>query len=244
MPVIRLLDISFDAPAQNLALDEVLLDAVERGHAPDTLRFWESPISFVALGTVQALAQEVARTHCEEDGIPILRRCTAGGCVLQGPGCLNFSLALSIERVPEAKGLHPSYAYVLGRISDALTHRGVPVYREGICDLVLDTRKVSGNAQRRRRRAILHHGTLLYRPDLEGMERYLREPEKRPSYRGARTHREFVGALPLEPGALRAAVCEAFRVAGPPEAPTAGEWQATRELAQSKYHSQQWTHRR
>jgi lipoate-protein ligase A len=69
--------------------------------------------------------------------------------------------------------------------------------------LVVDGRKVSGNAQRRGRRALLHHGTLLYAFDPALAERYLREPRRRPPYRATRTHAEFMGNLPLSADALR-----------------------------------------
>ena len=37
----RLLDLSFEEPARNLALDEVLLNEAEEGRSGETLRFWE-----------------------------------------------------------------------------------------------------------------------------------------------------------------------------------------------------------
>ena len=70
----RLIHYSHSDPATNLALEESILDAVEQGHQPDTLRFWECPTRFVVLGTGQALAEEVHEDHCQADGVPILRR--------------------------------------------------------------------------------------------------------------------------------------------------------------------------
>ena len=107
----RLIDLSFDDPAQNLALDEALLDAAEEGRSGDTLRFWESPSTFVVLGTAQVFAIEVHEAACRRDGVPVLRRCSAGGCVLQGPGSLNYSLVLCLENAApallEARGQTP-----------------------------------------------------------------------------------------------------------------------------------------
>ncbi len=240
----RLIDVSLADPAENLALDEALLDAAEDGLSGPTLRFWESPIRFVVIGTGQAVARVAHLAHCRADSVPVLRRCTAGGCVLQGPGCLNYALAVPLDAWPELGRLHASYAIILGRIAAALAARGVPAQPAGISDLALDGCKISGNAQRRRRRAILHHGTLVYRPDYDGMDRYLLEPEDRPDYRGARSHRAFVRAVPLDPAALREALREAFGATGPPESPTPEESATAAALAQSKYRSPQWTHRR
>jgi len=240
----RLLDVSFEEPAKNLALDEVLLDRAEQGLGGDALRLWESSVPFVVVGTAQKLEREVMARACREDSVPTMRRCTAGGCVLQGPGCLNFSLVLTLAAHPEVRGLHPSYAYLLGRLAEVLGERGLDVRQQGICDLALNGKKVSGNAQRRRRNAILHHGTLLYRPDYEAMERYLAEPEQRPAYRGPRRHRDFVGALPLGPGELRQVACAAFFATESSETMTPEERQAVTVLAQEKYRSRAWTLRR
>ena len=240
----RLIDLSFDDPAENLALDEALLDAAESGLAGPTLRIWESPVRFVVIGTGQVLARVAHLTHCRADDVPVLRRCTAGGCVLQGPGCLNYALAIPLAAWPELGRLHASYALILARIAAALAARGVPAQPAGISDLALSGHKISVNAQRRRRRAILHHGTLLHQADYDGMDRYLLEPEDRPDYRGTRNHRAFVRAVPLGPAMLRAVLREAFAANSPPESPTSEESAAASALAQNKYRSAEWTHRR
>ena len=95
----RLLDCSFQEPAMNLALDEVLLNDAEEGHSPEVLRFWESPVPFVVLGLTQRLSEEVHEDACARDGIPILRRASGGGCVLQGKGCLNYALVLDQKKI-------------------------------------------------------------------------------------------------------------------------------------------------
>ncbi len=244
--MMRLLDISFDAPEMNLALDEVLLDSADHEQNPvSTLRFWESPVPFIVLGTGQVLAQEVYMEHCEQDGMPIRRRCSAGGCVLQGPGSLNYSLALVCDEYPEVRQLRASYCYILHKLSDAFMEFGLEVQHLGISDMVFGAKKVSGNAQRRRRRAILHHGTLLYQVDYHAMTRYLREPADRPEYRGCRTHQDFVTELPLDEIKLRKVVQSAFSVdtimASPP---TPSEINAAEQLAVEKYASLDWIHRR
>ena len=240
----RMIDLSFDAPEMNLALDEVLLDSAESGRGPSTLRFWESPRPFVVLGTGQALSEEAVEAHCVADGVPILRRCSAGGCVLQGPGSLNYALALRFDDYPEVRSLGASYRFILGRISEAFTAHGLAVRQEGISDLAMGGRKISGNAQRRRRRAILHHGTLLYQADGTAMARYLAEPEDRPDYRGSRGHGDFVAVLPLSADVIRAAIRTAFGLTEKGEMPTEEERNAAQTLAKEKYADDEWTRRR
>jgi lipoate-protein ligase A len=47
----KLLDLTLPTPAENLALDEALLDAAEAGELPDeVLRLWEFPQAVVVIG--------------------------------------------------------------------------------------------------------------------------------------------------------------------------------------------------
>lgn len=240
----RLIHHSSPDPAINLALEEVLLDEVEQGRQPDTLRFWECPTPFVVLGTGQVLAEEVHEAHCEADGVPILRRCSAGGCVLQGPGSFNYALFLTYERFPEVASLHASYRFILGKVCDALGTLGIVARHEGISDIAIEGRKVSGNAQRRRRRALLHHGTLLYQADPAALSRYILEPADRPDYRGARTHGDFVTTLPALPQSLAEALAGALGFTGPALSPSEAELGSARALAQEKYRAEAWIRRR
>ena len=73
----------------------------------------------------------------------------------------------------------------------------------GLADLALAGRKVSGNAQRRGRCGVLHHGTVLYDFDASLAERYLLEPPRQPDYRAGRSHQAFLGNLPLSGDVVR-----------------------------------------
>jgi lipoate-protein ligase A len=114
----------------------------------------------------------------------------------------------------------------------------------GISDLAIGDKKISGNAQRRRKRFILHHGTLLYAIDPELMERYLIEPSDRPQYRGGRTHRGFIKCLPLDAGAVRDVFHDAFGCDGAAERPSENELNAVRVLARERFSAAAWIHRR
>lgn len=240
----RWIDHGRAVPAENLALDEALLNRVEDGAEEEVLRFWESPDPFVVLGVSQRWAEHVCEEACLSDGVPALRRCSAGGCVLQGPGCLNFALVMRQDRLPDISSPRRSYRYILERVAAGLRARGLEAVHEGISDLALGGVKVSGNAQKRRRRAILHHGTLLYRLDPAGLTRYLLEPADRPPYRGARTHEQFVGVLQLPPAALKEAVRNVFGCCGEPEEPSAEALAEMARLVNEKYALDEWNRRR
>src|SRR5262244_4589795 len=128
-------------PRDNLAFDDTLLESRE-----EVIRFWESPVYFVVLGRSGRVEAEVDVSACDREGVPILRRSSGGGTVLQGPGCLNFTLVLSLKRRPELENVSQSYCVLLTRIANRLPGPGLTVAGS---DILLGGRKVSGNAQRR-----------------------------------------------------------------------------------------------
>jgi len=57
---------------------------------------------------------------------------------------------------------------------------------------MVGNRKAGGVALKRRRRALLLHGTILTEADIEVLARTLRHPSREPHYREGRTHEEFL----------------------------------------------------
>ena len=173
--------------------DRQLFQRVEDGAADYGWRLWENPAPTVVLGRFGRAAEEVFEAHCARDGVPVVRRISGGGAVVISAGCLNFSAVFSLEAFPELLNVARSFELILGGLASALAMEGLSV--GGGTDLVVAGRKVSGNAQRRGRRALIHHGTLLYDFDRALATRYLREPRRQPHYRMRRTHDDFIGSL-------------------------------------------------
>lgn len=238
----RLLEHSYDSPAENLALDEALLDEAEAGRGEETLRFWTSPAYFVVLGLSQAVDEHVLRDACEEDSVPILRRCSAGGCVLQGPGCLNYSLVLRTDRAG-CETIHSSYRTILGALAEAIGTLGLAAAPAGISDLAIAGRKISGSAQRRRRNFFLHHGTLLHGMDLKRCARYLREPADQPVYREQREHLSFITNIDTSEKPLVRSVSVVFHAQSKCEMDAVLHSYVAR-LIRDKYSRHEWSFRK
>jgi lipoate-protein ligase A len=200
-------------PDDEIALDTALFRALEANTGGESLRFWECPEPAVIVGASDRIDRQVHEEACIADGVPILRRISGGGAVVVGPGCLNYSLILSLDKRPELHSVTESYRLILGPIIEALNLPGLVI--GGTSDIVLEDRKVSGNSQRRGRHALLHHGTLLYDFDAQWMARYLREPDRQPSYRARRNHAEFVTNLPMDANAIQEAVERTFFPSSP-----------------------------
>ncbi len=236
------LDITFDSPHENLAADEVLLDQLESGHGDGMLRFWESPVPFVVLGHGKRWSDEVDAAACEELQIPILRRCSGGGTVMQGVGCLNYAVVLPFDEKGPLSTIRGTNSFVMERhraLFEALL--GMTISVAGHTDLVLGELKFSGNAQRRRRRALLFHGTFLLGLDLALMARVVRLPSVQPDYREGRSHERFVGNLQLRPGCVKTALREVWgaRMNAPVEA-LPGFIDGVKNLALSQYANPEW----
>jgi lipoate-protein ligase A len=189
---------SFSDPAENLACDEALLDLCEESDAPGFLRFWESPSYFVVLGYAKKLAEEVWEEKCRAASVPIFRRASGGGTVLQGPGCMNYCVVLPLDLLPEPRGISTANCWIMKRIRESVQEVcDRPVEIQGYTDLTVDNRKFSGNAQRRRRRALIFHGSFLLRFDLARVPELLRPPADQPAYRQKREHIDFLTNLPM-----------------------------------------------
>jgi lipoate---protein ligase len=208
----KYLDLSFATPAMNLACDEALLELCENGESDSALlRIWEPQIHFVVLGHANRLRSEVNLAACTENRISILRRLSGGGAVMQGPGCLNYCLILN-GHAPRLRNINDTFRYVLERHRRFIGQiAGVDVRIEGISDLAIGGRKISGNAQYRKARYVLVHGTFLLNFDLSMISRFLRMPEKQPAYRQHRPHSEFTTNLNLKPAQVRACIRDSWK---------------------------------
>ncbi len=211
----KILDLSFERPEENIACDEALLDWCEEHPENEILRFWESPSPFVVLGYSNRAESETDLDFCRQKSISILRRSSGGGTVLQGPGCLNYALILKIDASCH-KSITMTNRSIMERNQKALQHIiNKEVTIEGHTDLAAGGRKFSGNAQRRKRSHLLFHGTFLLKGfDGELMAQALRFPPLPPEYRKGRGHLDFVNTLPLSSAAVKTALIREWKAAG------------------------------
>ncbi len=244
------LNLTLPTPAENLALDEALLDwAEEENDEWEFVRLWESPAPIVVVGRSTRVGREVHESTCRELGIPILRRSSGGAAIVAGPGCLMYGLVLSYKLRPELKDIGRAHAHVLGRLAASLKRLGLPVAHAGTSDLTLAAGsgageppapprlKFSGNSLRAKRSHLLYHGTLLYGFDLPLIGACLRMPPRVPDYRAGRAHREFVVNLPIARQALVEAVDATWLAGG-----TAPGWPRERvaRLVTERFGCESW----
>jgi lipoate---protein ligase len=200
--------------SEHLEREWQLFQTFEAGARGHRCLVWEATRPVVVVGRNTPAADQVVLEACREDRVAVLRRSSGGGAVVLAPGCLNYAVGISLVSTPVLADVASSFATILGRIAAALEISGLAV--AGETDLALNGRKVSGNAQRRGRATLLHHGTLLYGFDPALAHRYLREPARQPAYRARRRHADFLANLPLSKDALADRLLGACRDLGLP----------------------------
>lgn len=239
----KLLDLTLGSPAENLALDDALLEEAERAGSPcEVLRIWESPVPVVVVGRSSRVSEEVDVEACRQRGIPVYRRGSGGTSVLIGPGCLMYAIVLSYQLRPAVRLVEAAHGLVLGRHSLAFARR-LPgsIARKGISDLVAGDRKFSGNSLRCKRGHLLYHGTVLYGFPIPLLAECLRPPPRQPDYRAGRDHQQFVCNLPLSADEVRRCLVECW---GPDAELEPWPREATRRIAQERHARREWIYRR
>jgi lipoate-protein ligase A len=212
------LDLNLATPAEQLAADEAILDWCESGHGDETLLFWEPRETFVVVGYANRVATEVNVSAGEKMGVPIFRRCSGGGTVVQMLGGLNYSLILRIDETGPTRNIIAANESIMERNCAAVQSLlpSAPVVVRGHTDLCLGDVKFAGNSQRRRKNFLLFHGTLLLDCDLRIISELLLMPSLQPDYRASRPHSNFVTNLNLSAEKVKAALAK--------------EWNANKEL--------------
>jgi lipoate-protein ligase A len=234
----KFLDLTFPLPAENLACDEALLDWREEQGGGDILRFWESPERFVVVGYANKIQAEVNVAHCEAKQMPIFRRCSGGGTVLQGPGCLNYALILRMEMDQSLAGISGANKFIMEHNRKAVeSATGHAPSIKGHTDLAFGNQKFSGNSQRRHKRYLLFHGTFLLNFDLPLVGEFLKFPSRQPDYRDSRSHGDFLMNLNLSAAAIKGALQKEWKANLPLEDPPL---ERISQLAREKYATREW----
>jgi len=236
---VKLLDLTLDVPAANIALDEALLEAAERAEiANEVLRLWEPTSPLAVLGRSSEYKREVNPVACSSNQIPVIRRCSGGATILTAPNCLMYAVLLSYQKRPHLRMLEQAHQFVVGKVQQAIQSLGIETKFQGTCDLTIGDQKVSGNALRCKKDWFLYHGTLLCEGmDLQLIARCLGNPKREPDYRNSRSHSSFITAMPTSSSSLKEALIETWNASEPLD-----HWPETltNELVESKYSQPAW----
>jgi lipoate-protein ligase A len=184
--------------------------------------------------------------ECEAKGIPIFRRCSGGGTVVQMGGGLNYSLILRIEESGPTRNITSANQFIMEKNREAIEKaqpkaesgkRKAEISVRGHTDLCLGEKKIAGNSQRRRKNFLLFHGTLLLDCDLKRIGDLLLMPSLQPDYRASRPHADFVTNLNLSAEKVKAALAKEWNANEELKTPPREE---ISKLAREKYATREW----
>ena len=147
-------------PYFNLAAEEYFL----KNFQDDFFMLWRSRPT-VVVGKHQNALAEINHDFVRAHQIPVARRLSGGGTVFHDLGNLNFTFIRNVEKIQEV-----NFKVFTFPIVEALKTLGVEAYTTGRNDLLIDGKKISGNAEHVHKNRVLHHGTLLYNSQLDALK--------------------------------------------------------------------------
>lgn len=142
-------------PYMNLAIEEYLF----RYSTDDIFILWQNRPT-VVIGKNQNAYIETNISFLTENNIMLARRITGGGAVYHDSGNLNYTF------ISKRQNGEINFEYFTSPVIEALRSLGLDAQLSGRNDILVNDRKISGNAQCNSGERVLHHGTLLFDSDL------------------------------------------------------------------------------
>ncbi len=174
----RLIDSDQVDGPRSQAVDEAILFARVEKRVPDTLHLYRRRTPTISIGKFQRVEDVVDVEYCRKKGIEILRRISGGREVYTDSNCLEYGVVVNRKRKEISEGIEDSFKTICLGIITGLKKLGIDAYYKPINDVLVNGRKISGNAQRRRGSILLQHGTLLVNADFESMSKALKLGDK------------------------------------------------------------------
>lgn len=143
----------------------------------------------VIFGRNQLIDTEVDVEYCKLNDIEMYRRKSGGGCVYADLNNIMFSYITPISNV------NFTFDRYMLMIEHMLRRLGINAKTTGRNDILIDGKKVSGNAFYRLPDRSIVHGTMLYDTDVEKMARSTTPSEAKLKSKGVESVRQHVTTL-------------------------------------------------
>ncbi|MBI1185609.1 lipoate--protein ligase [bacterium] len=222
----------------NLALEEYFFKQIES----DAILLWQSDNAII-VGKHQNALAEINLPYVMENNIAIARRLSGGGTVYHDLGNLNFTFIQT-----GAKEKLVDFARFIAPIKQAFAEMGLTVEQGKRNEILLNGKKISGNAEHTFKNRVLHHGTLLFNANLQTLVKSLRVNPLKFEDKAIKSVQsrvcnisDFLPDTDFEQfrAHLAASLMRQFGVEKPYELST-GQQESIQALAKEKYESWDW----
>jgi lipoate-protein ligase A len=146
-------------PSLNLAMEEYALKNLSSDKT--YFLFYINQPSII-IGKNQNTAEEINAKYVQEKGIKVVRRLSGGGAVYHDLGNLNFSFITK----DDGDSFH-NFLKFTKPVIEALKELGINAELSGRNDILVEGRKISGNAQFSTKGRMFSHGTLLFDSNID-----------------------------------------------------------------------------
>ncbi len=174
-------------PRINLAIEEYVLQKF--GEKDTYLLFYINEPSII-IGRNQNTVEEINTDYVDQHDIKVVRRLSGGGAVYHDLGNLNFSFITK----DDGDSFH-NFEKFTKPVVEALNSVGVPAKLEGRNDLVVDGRKISGNAMFSTKGRMFSHGTLMFDSEIEHVVAALNVSKEKIESKGIKSIRSRVANI-------------------------------------------------
>ncbi|MBN2149949.1 MAG: lipoate--protein ligase family protein [Candidatus Lokiarchaeota archaeon] len=181
----RFVPLSVNDGFTNMAIDEAILSCRVKGLVPSTIRLYQWDPSTVSIGRHQSVKLEVDEAEIGRRGFQLVRRISGGGAVLHSRGReITYAVVSRLDELgaaargfgPAVRAAYETILTAIQRAVAALSMRALPGTIH--CPaLLVDGKKISGNAQCIKGNYVLQHGTILLSVDPDEMYSVLKPPE-------------------------------------------------------------------
>jgi len=229
-------------PAINLALEEHCYRNLDSSH--EYVLFYINEPSII-IGNHQNPFQEINHELAAQKQIRSIRRISGGGAVYQDEGNLNFSF---ITEFGEEKLEY--FKKLMQPILETLKRLKVPAKLIAKNNIVVESKKISGNSQHTNMRRMLSHGTLLFNAELDLLQQVLQSKLQIIQSRAVASIPSNVTNIsdylsrPMDMEAfmaeLKVGISNRFGELGEYHL-TTDDWDAVYRLSEEKYRSWEWT---
>ena len=198
MKQFRFLETGFSDAFTNMAIDEAIMRSDFSKKTP-TVRFYGWKPHAVSIGYFQGINDEINLEKAKELEVDYVRRITGGGAVFHEKE-LTYSFVCSEESKVVSKKILESYQKVCGALINGLSELDVTAEFAPLNDVLVNGRKISGNAQTRRQGKVLQHGTLLLDVSVDKMFSLLKVPNEKMKGKIIQDVKQRVTSLERETG--------------------------------------------